>query len=859
VATQAELEAESAALQAKLDAQAKAQAKTSSLGIGDLFDTISKGFSLLFSWGLPLAIFGSIFLAASGPIGELVEMMHEPWKKPFDKLTGSLKMMLKGYGIDIFSLSDDERAGMLTPENVQAKLAESVSAEIAEAIAPNQAAVNDLDKFAKKDAKLPEGLLSADAAKTLLKPKILARFIETHPQTMQRVITALPVGKGAASIPANIKAPLKLLFADKARAKALLNISAHKDWVVAAAEKLAGTSAGALVREFNNDQNIKLFNIALDGGDINAEIQKMKDAGELSVGAVQTLDAATQQAKEEIYAALEKGPLGAAIKAIADADSNFKDELLDFEKTPGKAEILALVLKSEDRILVLKGLDDKAFTTLATVLGFANEAKSLGILKDSDLRATVLDNIATLASTNASGKNELSDMITALQQPGASMPTILAGYLGNNQTRQKAIAAIQTALFSQPQQASTRSIVVNKNNQQVQANRNTLAAGLNVVIENAPIINIVAQASKTLPKDLSYLLTQMQNPQALAMILSDEAWRDYLTKKETNGVTNIYVFGDALKQIKEGLVKENDPKYESFLTALTLLTTQDTAGRYPNLDAVMVAIETMDNATGSNLIIIAGTPNKDAKGKTRTKEEEALYKKTMSTEHQADEENMGVLAFLMELAGGDISAGTKNDAAEKTTYKAQTILGEQEFSAERLAGYFNDPVIRSDEDGQLVATSRQTVAAVVKLLKDIDVTHLDKSTQNVVDTLNKNFWNDANDNGIVDLGEGLATILKDPKALAKILATKTGDNQIGFISTAIDTTFAMLGIGGSVAIHNNSDGLNALKKATKAPFNCDSLPDGIREDIASAMGCGEDQSNLAGLPNANKNSAQRGS
>lgn len=712
--------------------------------IGDLVGTV-------FNWGIPALIFGGILLAAAKPISELIRQFSPEWADKFLDYTEFAKDWInEKTGKEIFTVDEarienaKRNAVIENPELIRAPIAQNFSPEIAEAIIPDKAAAEELINTFLPSQKLSLQQLQDNPA-LFMQPAVLNNFVRSHPQTMQRVVAALPQG-GAGQIPATLKAPLKELLGNSQSLQALLANPQHAHWINSAVTKFGGAQGAALFTSLAQqpEQLAPLLAQVIDGASPQQLLVSMQAQGPLPAQVQQAIGNAAYEAIKQDAA------LGPVLAILEARDASFADALKSLDPNNLQANALKLITAKPERIAALKDLSTEQLAALFDKFGLPLEGNTAVLLGHKPTRDAAVDMLTKLVATNSEGKNELGEMLASAM--GAQNPLarigVLAGYLQGNPERLGALHDFKLA---------AERIGAGRGDDAKPAYA-AITGTIGSLVGNAPQAAQLASAAEQLPDSLKPVIDGVltNGPSYLSQLMFNDTNRAFLNL-ETDGRKNLYRVGDALASMDAS-------KFAGGAAALTMLTTKR-GDTYPNLDAIMQAAATMDNHTGSTIAVAEGLAMKPEN--ERSEDEKAL----LDTEKAADANNQNILGVLVAAAQGKLTRVGEENGAD-TRYNAETFVGPVQLSGKELAAFFNNG-------------EQQSITAITGLLNTMDTSKMDKDTQAVIASLREHFWVDGNKNGQVEPGEGAANFLYDPVMVDRLLATAaTGESQFSNIAMA---------------------------------------------------------------------------
>lgn len=393
-------------------------------------------FGGLFSWGIPLAIFGTILVAASGPIAALIKTVSPDMAEKFQAFTGYIKEeYLRMTPSTEETAALEAEANKTTPEEIQSIMTEKmgVSPALAQAIVPDENAKQELFTFMKSQGISPRN------PERMNDPAVLARFIQEKPNTMLRVVNAMPAG-GMAALPAPLKEALKATLGDpQTLARMVAESSPHKAWIQAAITKMADGKSDKVQGKLlelagtNPDQIAPLLGRLIDGdATAEAELSKLV-ADHLSP---------TERAAEVIsaYEKAKSDGYGALLTALENADPNFKAEAVAaLTENPDESKIaetlLPIIILNPTRLAALKGLTNEQLAPVMASLKTISPE-----MEKPEVRDAMLGAVAKLAQTNSAGNNELGDTLRAAITTPANAIPLLTVYITEKPER---IAALK--------------------------------------------------------------------------------------------------------------------------------------------------------------------------------------------------------------------------------------------------------------------------------------------------------------------------------------------------------------------------------------------------------------------------------
>lgn len=752
--------------------------RTRRLSLSDVrsgWGLITDIFGSLFNWGVPLLIFGGIFLAAAGPISTL---LPKDWQEPFTNAVNGIKMYINTtIGKEIFNVPKSAAVAaaqsVTTPESLQQDITKALTAQslnqdiaqsIARAVVPNQQELTRVLEFAAE-----RNLLTRPGQ--LMQPENLIAFARSNPATMQRIVNALPAGQagvntlmpymsrvlngfnqellGAISQTSgssqSAEESLKHMLP---RVRELLTVlrdnPEHAVWVNSALDKFADPKIAGLLKRFQaNPQEFEMFTQNVEAGKPLLEALPPEVRDQL----------VTQQ-----YDAMKNDPAyGALIAVLEKADPKVVDEfkaITDPSKLQEQA--LAIITATPARIAALKELTDGQLVEVLSKAGVPLEGDLAIILGHKPTRDAAIDMLGKLAATNSAGNNELGAMLGSLthQTSLVGRVGVIGAYMQGNTERLGALHDFKLA-------AET---IAGGRGDEAKPAYAMLTGGLGMLVGNAPQATQLASAAAQLPDSLKPVIDGVVTGGTgyLTQLLTNDSDRAFLNQ-ETDGRKNIYRVGDALAAMDAS-------KFAGGAAVLTLLTTKQ-GEAYPNLDALLQAATTIDNHSGSTVAAAEGLALRPEAERTDAD------KTLLQTELETDENNQRIIGVLAAAAQGKITR-VGDDKGVDTLYRAETFMGPVELSGKNLVAYFNN--------GQ-----QQGITAISQFLSALDTSKLDAPTAQAIAALKDHVWVDANKNGVIERGEGAANLLYDPEAANKLLATAAaGENQFAGVAGLLGNTAA---------------------------------------------------------------------
>jgi len=647
-------------------------------------------------------------------------------------------------------------AANATPEEIQGVLAEKmgVSPQIAREIVPDENAKQELFDFMKKEGiplTKPEGMQN---------PQVLARFIQTKPDTMLRVVQALPAG-GMAALPAPLKEALKATLGDRQiLAGMVATDSPHKAWIAAAIAQvgkgipnfdaaaqtklleLAGTNSGAVAQLLSTLIDNSADTAAIDAlGNLVWENSTPTEKSEMTANAYEEFKKSNDNYKS-------------LLEALETADSSFKAEAVAaLTKNPNKTKLaetlLPIIIANPDRINALKSaLDANPALTQKLVTEFL----STNNLQDNvALKALLSDGILCGKTINfiLDNKEHTADLIAAF----SGKPAALLQKLATNDTLKTNlttyVTGVKTTVSGWGSNAPGKTEIL----AQITAIEAVITQPENTAAALDAVAKLPASTAALIKTNIPEGSLAAPVAGALGLMFNDGFRHGLLgAAHDANNRAHYNVIADTLKDNTD--VKALIPE-----PLQALLTKQNENGEYVNLQALLAAADAMDKATGANDTTLAGALAKSEA--ERSEADNALLRTLLESEQAADAANIKYLSILMALGQTDgiklVQNQAESVAAGDKKYRL-TSNPDVTFSASEVAGYF-----ANDKDGKPNANI-VAFAQLAKTLKE------NNPNDPVLSALAEHFWNDKNDNKKVDTNEGFASVLFNAGNLQTVLA-----------------------------------------------------------------------------------------